>query len=95
MPTKPVIQYLDSKRPIEITNGCLVRKKIDKTTYVNWMNKAEFTNYVDQLYVNPQSDTYVDIICSCSKEYAYTTSADVPATNLVCACGRQLITYGS
>lgn len=96
MPRKPVIKYQANKIPIEgELNVAIVRKVISKTEYVNWADKTEFTNAVDQLYVPPTSDTYVYIICQCSIEYIYADKTEVPSSNLTCTCGRKIIEYGN
>ena len=94
MPTKPVIQYVGAKNSTNIEPFAIVRKKIDKTTYINWMDKTEFTDFVDLLYVHPRSDTYVYVVCGCGLEYIYTTKVDVPASDVTCSCGRKIIEYG-
>lgn len=95
MPTKPVIQLIDHAKPLGLVDGCIFRKRISKTEYVNWINKTELTDFVDSIWVHPLSDTYVYIVCCCKREYRYITKADVPASNVVCPCGREIITYGT
>lgn len=96
MATKPIISYAAQQilPLIPELNVSVVRKKVDKTTYRNWTNKTELTDYVDQLYVPPTSNCYLFIKCQCNMEHEYTNKTDVPATNLTCTCGRKLVEYG-
>ena len=96
MPRKPVVKYTTKAVPIDgDLNVSIVRNKISKTDYVNWENKQEFTDAVDQLYAPPTSDTYVYIICQCGHEYIYTDKTEVPSSSLICTCGRKVIEYGN
>ena len=96
MATKPRIQYQAQERPLALDNdAAIVRKKVNKTTFVNWANKTELTDFIDALYVHPLSDTYLYVICQCGTEYPYTTKANVPSSNVTCSCGRKIIEYGS
>jgi len=92
MANKPVISYVANET---ILNIPIVRKKVSKTSYVNWTDKTEFTNYVDTLYVPPTSDCYVYIKCQCGIEYEYENKTAVPESNLTCSCGRKVIEYGN
>ena len=95
MPVKPIIYYEANVVPTELhNNSAIVRKKVDETTYVNWANKAELTDFIDLLYVHPLSDTYLAITCQCGREYNYTAKADVPKGDVACSCGREVIVYG-
>jgi len=96
MTTKPVISYVANKIPLNTElNVSIVQKKIDKTTFRNWNDKTEFTDYVDSLYVHPRSDCYVYIKCQCDTEYVYANKTAVPVSNITCSCGRKVIKYGS
>ena len=96
MPTKPVIKYQAARMPLDTAlNSSIACMQVSSTENRNWNNKAEFTDYVDQLYVPPSSDTYVYIICQCGAEFVYATKADVPSSNVVCDCGRKVLIYGS
>jgi len=76
-------------------NKSIVRMQITKTSYRDWNNKTELTDYIDTLYVPPTSDTYMFIKCQCGTEYVYATKTTVPATNVTCTCGRKVIEYGA
>jgi len=96
MAIKPVIHYHADQRPFQLDNDSpIVRKKIDKTTYENWANKTELTDFIDSLYVPPTSDTYLCIICQCGTQYTYVDKNAVPSTDFTCSCGRKVIKYGS
>lgn len=95
MPVSPVIKYETTVLPLnDQFNLSIVRKRTD-VDYINWANKTELTDFVDSLYVPPKSDTYMYIICQCGAEYIYVTKDDVPDTNVVCSCGRNVLIYGS
>lgn len=96
MATKPRIQYKADERPLTLDdNSAIVKRRVNKTTFVNWENKTELTNFIDTLYVHPQSDTYLYVICQCGIEYPYVNKANVPSSNVTCSCGRKVIEYGS
>jgi len=96
MATKPVIGYVANKIPLNTElNVAIVQKKVDKTTFRNWNDKTELTDYVDSLYVHPRSDCYVYVKCQCNTEYEYANKVAVPGTNLTCSCGRKIIEYGN
>jgi hypothetical protein len=97
MATKPVISYI-AKEIIPLTpqlNVSIVRKKLTKTSYRDYNNKTELTDYVDTLYVPPTSDCIVYVKCQCGAEYEYANKTAVPSVNLTCACGRKVVEYGS
>ena len=94
MAIKPVIEYKARKIPINGTlNISIVMKKITKNEYVNWKNRIELVNYIDELYAPPTSDTYLLICCQCGREYRYIDKTEIPSFNLVCQCGRKIIEY--
>lgn len=94
MATKPVINYqAGSDNPI--TRPISVVQKRLEVGYENWANKTEMTDFVDQLFVPPTSDSYINIVCSCGLEYDYVDKAAVPSVDLDCSCGRKLIKYGN
>jgi hypothetical protein len=96
MATKPVVSYeADQIFPLTTQlNKAIVMKKLSKTSYRNWTNKAELTAYVDTLYVPPRSDCYLFVKCQCGVEYTYATKTAVPSANVTCTCGRKVIEYG-
>jgi hypothetical protein len=86
--TKPVISFIiDCKVPLA-AQKCAVLKR--NGSY--YQNKKELTDYVDQLFVPPTSDTYLHVKCSCGLEYQYSKDT-VPVTNLNCSCGNKLFEY--
>lgn len=94
MPIKPRIKFQANNIPlIAQLNTSIVRKRLE-SGYVNFTNKTDLTDYVDQLYNPPMSDTYLYIVCQCKKEFIYTTKSDVPSSNVICNCGRKVIIYG-
>ena len=93
--TKPRISYIGTSLPLSAFNDPIVRQKLNKTSYQDWTNKTALTNYVDSLYVHPDSDVYLHVKCGCGIDYAYTLQADVPAVNTNCTCGRKLFKYAS
>jgi hypothetical protein len=96
MPTKPIISYVEkTKKPIEIDKTSIVSKKISKTEYKNWVNKLELTSFINTLYRHPSSNSYLYVICSCSREYNYTNQNEVPSGNKTCRCGRKIIEYSN
>lgn len=94
---KPVISYvINQKLPlIPVFNYSIIRKKLSSSSYVNWNNKKEFTDYVDTLFVPQMSDCYVYVKCQCGTEYQYADKTQVPSTNTTCTCGRKIIEYGN
>lgn len=74
-------------------NTSIVQCQIDNVTYRNWRDKQELTDFIDPLFTPPDSDTYMEIICQCGNVYDYATKNDVPASSLVCSCGRNALIY--
>jgi len=94
MAIKPRVEYRAQLRPLNLDdNASIVKKKINKTHYVNWANKTELTNYIDSLYVHPSSDTYLFIVCQCGNQFSYSNKTNVPSSNVTCNCGRKAIEY--
>lgn len=95
MATKPRITYLATGlMPLRgVLNTSISRKKIDKSTYRDWQEKNELTSFIDTLYVDPKSDTYLLIICQCGTEFNYATKSDVPTSSVICNCGRNVLIY--
>ena len=90
MATKPILSYKDQvSLPPEITPKPLVRKRSGE----DWANKTELTDFIDQLWVHPSSDTYLQAVCRCKLEYNYPAKEDVPATDFDCTCGREIFEY--
>lgn len=92
MATKPVLQHVATKRPLPLDGNLPIVKQKNGDL---WANKTALTNYVDTLYVHPNSDTYLHVICGCGEEYSYTTKTSVPSSDVTCTCGRKVIEYGS
>ena len=97
MAYRPRVKYqADAKFPLTtMMNISVIRKRISKNNYVNFTDKADLVDFVDSLYEPPTSDTYLQAICSCGMDHSYTTSADVPSSDLTCTCGRVILKYGS
>jgi len=93
---KSIIVYSALKLPVNsIFNISIVQKKISNSEYVDFVNKLEFTDYVDSLYAPLDVNTYCDITCQCSKKYTYSSKDDVPSDNVICSCGRKVIEFGA
>jgi hypothetical protein len=90
--SKPIIEYIGSKLPPPMDPLAVV-KKMAKTDYRNWHDKAELTAYVDSLEPGPAVDIYLWVTCGCGKEYEYVTKTDVPAGDVVCTCGKNIFKY--
>jgi len=78
--------------PLALKNESLVIKRVDDT-YENFSNKTDLTDFIDTLYDPPTSDTYLQAICGCGRDYTYATKAAVPISNVTCSCGRKIIEY--
>ena len=92
MATKPRIKYVSNKRPIELDDNLSIVKK---SNGVKWNNKTELTNYIDSLYVHPNSDTYLYVECHCGETYTYANKSNVPSSSVTCSCSRKIIEYSS
>lgn len=94
---KPIVHYIaDMKVPIDSTlNISIVRKKISKTNYVNWINKSELTTFIDTLYIPPTSDCYMCVTCQCGTDFSYSIKQEIPTHNVTCTCGRKVLEYGN
>lgn len=94
MVKKPVISYVATPGRTTL-NISIVLKKLSKTSYRNWKDKAEFTDFVDTLYVPPKSNCYVFVRCQCLTEYIYGDKTEIPENSKICdVCGRKVIEYG-
>lgn len=92
MPVKPRLQCISVNRPLALDNNASLLKKADN---INWADKTELTDYIDLLYVSPNSDTYLYVKCDCGIDYIYTEKSDVPSDDVTCSCGRNVIKYGA
>jgi len=90
MATKPVISFVDNKRPTELDGNLPIVKKSDGNLYAN---KTELVAYIDTLWVHPDSDTYLYIKAHDDEEFIYATKDDVPADTVTATCGRKVIEY--
>jgi len=95
MPTKPIATYKAVDRPLALDENAAICRKRSGSTFSDWSNKTELTDFIDSLYKPQTSDTYLYIVCGCGTEYIYTLKADVPSSNVTCPCGRKVIEYTS
>jgi hypothetical protein len=89
----PIISYRANKLPF-ILELPIVRKRLTETSNRNFNNKKEFTGFVNAIKPSKRVDGYVGITCSCGHQYDYATKNDVPSTDVVCSCGRDVLIYG-
>jgi hypothetical protein len=95
MAYKPRLKFkADANYPLALKNESLVLKRIAKNTYENFTDKTDLTDYIDEMYCPPTSDTYLQAICGCGQDYSYATKTAVPAMSVICSCGRKIIEYG-
>lgn len=90
----PRIKYEDLQTPFGM-NVPLIRKRVSKTSTRNFNDKNEFTNFIDSIKPSRRVDAYVSIKCSCGKIYEYKNKGEVPTSDLVCGCKRELLKYGN
>lgn len=90
----PIMNYFDLKTPFGLEVP-LVRKRNTRTTTRNFTDKAEFVAYIDSIKPSKRVDTYLMIECSCGKIYEFKSNIEVPSSNLICVCKRELIMYGN
>jgi len=91
---KPIIAYSAKKLPF-ILEMPIIRKRLSENSDRNYNDKSEFTAFVDSIKPSKTVDGYVGITCSCGKIYDYVTKNDVPSSNVVCTCGRDILIYGN
>jgi len=90
----PIIKYVDLKTPSFGTNIPLVRKRVAKNVTRNFNDKQEFVEYVESIKPSRRVNAYLTIDCSCGKMYEYKDQNEIPSSNLICDCKRELIIYG-
>jgi len=91
---KPIVEYQANKLPF-VLEMPIVRKRLTNSSDRNFNDKAEFTAFVDSIRPSLRVDGYVGVTCSCGKKYEYAAKNDVPSSNVVCTCGRDVLIYGS
>jgi hypothetical protein len=91
MSLKPIIEYRATKLPPPLAKPVVQMRDYD--SYRNFHNKRELTDYIDSLSASPSVDSYMTLICGCGMGHEFVTKDEIPATNMVCDCGRQLIIY--
>ena len=92
---KPVVEYIGRGLLLhgQGTRTSIVQKR-DGNTLRNFNDKSELTSFVDSIKPSITVTGYVAVKCSCGHDHEYNTKDDVPAVDVVCTCGRQVITYG-
>jgi len=90
----PVVAYRASKLPF-VLEMPIVRKRLSDRSYRNFNDRQEFTDFVSTIKPSKRTDGYVGITCSCGHQYDYITKNDIPSTNVVCSCGRDVLIYGN
>ncbi len=90
---KPIVAYMANKLPF-VLELPIVRRRVSETADRNFNDKAELTAFVDSIRASVTVDGYVGVTCSCGHQYDYVTKNDVPSTDVVCACGRDVLIYG-
>lgn len=91
--SKSIVSYITSSNPFLKTP--VVQKRESKTSFRNWNDKLELTNYIDSLPVPNGVECCLYIKCHCSAEHKFLTKEDIPDKNFLCKCGRNLIEYGA
>ncbi len=91
---KPIVAYMAKKLPFALELP-IVRKRIAQNEERNFNDKAELVAFIDAIRPSRTVDGYMGVTCSCGKQYDYVTKGDVPSSNVVCTCGRDILIYGS
>ena len=91
MSLKPIIEYRASKLPPPLAKPVVQMR--EGTTYRNFHSKQELTDYIDSLSASPSVDGYMTLTCGCGMCHEFVTKGEIPGTNMICDCGRQLIIY--
>jgi len=93
---KPIVEYLGKGLFMHGQGGrsSIVQKR-DGQTMRNFNDKQEFTDFIDAIKPSTTVTGYVTAKCGCGQVYEYQTKGDVPDTNVICVCGRHIISYGS
>lgn len=90
----PIVQYRANKLPF-VLELPIVRKRVTENSDRNFNNKTELTAFVDAIRPSARVDGYVGVTCSCGHQYEYVVKNDVPSSNVVCSCGRDVLIYGN
>ncbi len=93
---KPIVEYIGKGLLLHSqgARACIVQKR-DGSIMRNFDDKLEFTAFVDAINPSVTVTGYVTAKCSCGRNFEYVTKDEVPAVDVVCTCGRQIITYGN
>ena len=89
----PIVSYSATKLPF-VLELSIVRRRVSVTADRNFNDKAELTAFVDSIRASRRVDGYVGVTCSCGNKFDYATKNDVPSTDVVCSCGRDVLIYG-
>lgn len=90
----PIVGYKANKLPF-VLELPIVRKRISTNKGRNFNDKAELTAFIDSIKPSRRVDGYLGITCSCGKQYDYAVKNNVPSSNVVCSCGRDVLIYGT
>lgn len=89
----PIIEYRGKGNVFGANLITPVVQKREGQGYRNFKNKAEFINFVDSIRPSRRVTGYVTVKCSCGKSYEYLSKSEIPESNLICDCGRQILIY--
>ena len=89
----PIVSYSATRLPF-VLELPIVQKRISETSERNYNDKAELVAFVDSIKASRRVDGYVGVTCSCGNKFDYATKNDVPSTDVICSCGRDVLIYG-
>ena len=72
-----------------------VVQKFDGHRALNFASKQDFIATIEAKNTITDADVHVEITCQCGKLYSYDTANDIPASNVICGCGRKVLIYGN
>lgn len=81
-----MVQFIASHIPLNLSI-------VQKTTGGCFKDRADLIAYIDGK-ASTVTSPYLVVKCQCGKQYTYSSKDQVPASNVVCDCGRNVIIYG-
>lgn len=72
----------------------LNRSIVQRGTGEYFANKNDLISFIDSKSPTTNDD-YLVINCQCGKQYIYSSGDQIPSSNVVCDCGRNVLIYGN
>jgi hypothetical protein len=71
-------------------NQSVIQKNGQKFT-----DRDDIVQYIESKNPKSGAPILLEAICQCGRDYSYAVKEDIPESNVVCVCGRNLLIYAS